>query len=290
MSNKPHDIVRGSLLALLAFFCMAIFGILTKVALEEGSFIWVSFIAYLVGSSALLPYVITQGKDFLKSSRLPMLISRAVIGTLASFLYTISIRYIPIVNGTLLFNTAPLFIPLIVFFFLKGKISRSVWIAVVIGFLGIVMIIKPTAAIFTQPGNLIGLASGVSLAIAYLLTKLLTDTDPRIRIIFYYLGIGTLIQIPLLFFSDLPSSESCFYAALSGLALVIAQIFLVTAYKYAEASEVGVYQYASVVFVGFFGWWLWDTVPSLWDLFGIILVTVAGIVVIRSNNKTPLKA
>lgn len=279
------DIVKGSLYALVAFFCMAVFGIFTKIALQGGSAFWVSFIVYLTGTLALIPYLVKEGFSYLKSEHYGLLIGRAVFGTIASFLYTISIHYIPIVNGTLLFNTAPIFIPLFSMLFLKTKIEKSTWFAVLLGFIGIIIIIKPTQAIFTQTGNIIGIFSGISLAIAYLLMKMLTSTDPGVRIIFYYLGIGTLIQIPLLFFSDsLPTSESCLYAILGGIFLLIAQLALVKGYQYAEASQIGIYQYSSVIFIGLFDWLLWNVVPTIGEAIGICLVALAGMIIIRSGR------
>lgn len=280
------NIAKGSLFALAAFLCMAVFGILTKIALEHSSVIWVSFITYLTGALVLVPYIARQGVAYLTSAHYPYLIGRAVFGTMASFLYTIAIHYIPLVNGTLLFNTAPIFIPILTVLFLKARVARGIWLAVAIGFVGIIFIIKPTEAIFTQPGNLIGLASGIFLATAYLLMKLLTGTDPGIRIIFYYLGIGTLIQLPLLLMAGpLPPADGVLYAVLGGITLMSAQLLLIKGYTYAEASQIGVYQYASVVFVGILDWMLWDVIPSKWDLVGILFVTLAGVVIIRSGRR-----
>lgn len=264
---------------------MAVFGIFTKIAIEGASVFWVSFIAYLTGALLLVPFIVQRGFEGLKSEHYIFLIGRALFGTVASFCYTISMHYIPIVNGTLLFNTAPLFIPLLATLFLKDKIGKSTWMAVLIGFLGVVIIIKPTEAIFTQPGNFIGLFSGISLAIAYLLMKLLTTSDPGIRIIFYYLGIGTLLQMPLLFFTaSLPTVESIFYASMAGILLLTAQMALVTGYQYAQASQIGIYQYTSVVFVGVLDWLFWGVIPSGGELIGALLVGCAGMVVIRSGG------
>lgn len=283
------DVLKGSLYGLAGFFCMAVFGITTKVALHGSSVFWVSFIAYLTGALLLFPVIAYGGFASLKSEHYLFLIGRAVFGTLASFFYTISMHYIPIVNGTLLFNTAPLFIPLLATLFLKDKIGKSTWLAVLIGFIGVIIIIKPTESLFTQPGNFIGIFSGVFLAIAYLLMKLLTATDPGIRIIFYYLGIGTLLQIPTLFFAgSLPSTDSIFYAMLAGALLLTAQMALVTGYKYAQASQIGIYQYSSVVFVGLIDWLVWGTVPSMGELIGALLVATAGMIVIRSGNSGPV--
>jgi drug/metabolite transporter (DMT)-like permease len=285
MTQSP-DIVKGSLYALAAFFCMAVFGILTKLALQDSSVIWVSFITYLTGACALIPYIVPKGIEYLKSERYGYLLGRAIFGCLASFLFTIAIRYIPIVNGTLLFNTAPIFIPILALLFWNLKVEKRIWLAVAIGFIGIAMIIRPTQAILTQPGNVIGLVSGLSLAIAYLLMKRLTDTDPGIRIIFYYLGIGMLIQIPLLFLpQSLPTQAGIFYAILSGTTLLTAQLALARAYIFAEAAQVGIYQYTTVAFVGLFEWLIFNHIPSLWDMVGVCLVALAGVIIIRGANQ-----
>lgn len=282
---KVSDIVKGSLYGIAGFFCMAVFGIFTKIALKSSPTLWVSFIAYLTSTILLIPFIAQRGFVYLKSEHYAFLIGRALFGTIASFCYTISMHYIPIVNATLLFNTAPLFIPLLATLFLKDKIARSIWFAVLLGFLGVIIIIKPTVAIFTQVGDFIGIFSGISLAIAYLLMKLLTSTDPGVRIIFYYLGIGTLIQIPFLFFIPLPYMESIFYSILAGILLLIAQMSLVTGYKYAQASQIGIYQYSSVVFVGLIDWLIWRTIPTKGEIIGALLVAFAGIIVIRNSTQ-----
>lgn len=286
-SPKPN-ILKGTALALTAFFFMAVFGILTKLALESSSFVWTSFIAYLTATLVLTPYIAYRGLGYLKSSHYGLLLGRAVFGTLASFLYTVSIQFIPIVNGTLLFNTAPIFIPLLSVLFLHARISQAIWWAVALGFVGIVIIIHPTAAIFTQTGNMVGLLSGFFLAVAYLLMKILTNTDPGIRIIYYYLGLGTILQTPFLFMFEAPDKSGVVYAFLSGIALMCAQISLVNAYRFAKAAEIGVYQYASVVIVGLLNWVIWDVVPPPWDAVGVALVIIAGILIIRGHdlNKT----
>lgn len=277
-------ILKGSLLAILAFFFMAIFGVFTKVAMQTSPVIWVSFIAYTTGAFVLLVTIIPKGFQIFKSDHYLMLIGRAVFGIMASFLYSFSINYIPLVNDTLLFNTAPIFIPILSILFLKRKIEKSIWIAVLIGFLGIIAIIRPTPALFSHYGNLVGLASGLSLAIAYMLMKELATTEPAYRIIIYYLGIGACLQLPFIFFSKAPDLHSLIFSILSGLALLVAQLLLVKAYTYASASQLGVYQYTSVVFVGILDWAIWNVIPNEWDLIGIVLVTLAGFFIIRSKS------
>lgn len=276
-----NNILKGSAFAVGGFFLMALFGIFTKIACESGSIIWVSFITYLTGSLALVPVLLKNGISLLKSDHYPYLFGRAAFGSLASFLYTLAMHHIPIVNATLLFNTAPIFIPFLAILWLKLPVSRGIWMAVLLGFVGIIVIIRPNAEIFDQWGNFIGLGSGISLAIAYMLMKLLTPTDPALRIIFYYLSIGAVLQLPLLFWAGpLPAGGSIAYSMLGGLTLLLSQFMLVRAYWYAQASQVGVFQYASVIFVGIFNWMIWNNIPPAMDILGVLLVAVAGMIII----------
>ena len=285
-STKTHNILKGSLFAIIAFFAMAVFGVFTKMGYEVGGPLWLSFMTYLIATLFTTIWILPKGFTYLRSNHYGYLILRAVIGTAASFLYMLSMNYIPIVNSTLLFNTAPIFIPLLSIVWLKLHIHTTIWFAVILGFIGILIIIKPSASSLITPGNLIGLLSGIALAIAYLTMKLLTDTDPGLRIIFYYVFIGTIMQIPLLWFAKTSlSSATFFYAFLSGVMLLIAQLSLVKAYTYAEASEVGVYQYTSIIFVALIEWFFWGKNPSLSDFIGFVFVSIAGVIIIRSGIK-----
>lgn len=289
--DTPQNLLKGSVYVIIAFFFMAVFGIITKVAAANGSSLWISFITYLAATAGMMYPILKNGINFLKTEHFLLHLGRGTFGLAASFLYMLSMQYIPIVNATLLFNTAPIFIPLLAIAFVKVSISLRTWLAIAIGFLGIIVIIKPTAAILTQSGDLLGIASGISLAIAYLLIKLMTPTEPQNRIVFYYFFIGTCIQLPCLIFAGpLPSWELCFLAALAGAALMIAQIFLVKGYTFAPVSQVGIYQYTSIVFVAILNWFIWNDVPPLSDLLGVLLVFVAAFIIIRSKNETPSKA
>ncbi len=289
MDNEKTNLIKGSFLVTCGFFCMAVFGILTKIAYQNDSGIWISFITYAASTLFLLPIVLSKGLSFLYSERFKYHFLRAAFGCSASFLYMLSMHYIPIVNGTLLFNTAPIFLPILAILFMNEKVTGFVWLAILLGFIGIIIIIKPTTEIFHQYGDIIGLASGICLAVAYLMIKILSSTDPSLRIVFYYFFISLILQIPLLWFAgDIPPLKESTFAALAGLALVLAQFFIVAGYKLAPVSKVGVFQYTSVVFVALLEWMLWGNVPTFSDLIGIILVATAGFFIVRSRPDNAL--
>lgn len=282
------NVFKGSSYALLAFFLMAVFGVLTKTAASQDSVFWVSFLSYLTGLLLMLPKVYKQGLLSLKTDYFSYHLGRVGFGLAASILYTVSLNYIPLVNATLLFNAAPLFIPALSIFMLKQTPSSFTWGAVVLGFIGILIIIKPSISLFEQPGNLVGLLSGICLAVAYVFIKMLSPTDPIERILFYFFFLATCIQVAFLpFLPDYPSWKAIFFSVLAGIAFFYAQMSLVKAYEYATAAEVGTFQYSSVVFVGLLDWIIWKQIPPPSDLIGVVLVMLAGLLIMK--NSTPSK-
>lgn len=281
---KP-DLTKGVIFILIAYLFLALFGVMTKIAIESMPQLWFSFFTYLSGFIILIPYAIYNKYNIFEPKYLGYHFCRAFFGLSASLMYMWSLQKISIVNATLLFNTAPIFIPIFAIFWWNRKISTSTWCAIGLGFLGIIFIIRPTTAILEQSGSLIGLASGISLAIAYMFVKELTNYVEPMKILFYFFGISTLLQLPFLFFVDpITNLYAIGYAVINGLFFILAQNFLVKAYEYAEASKVGVFQYSSVIFVGIINWLLWDKIPNNWALFGSLLVILAGGFVIRGTH------
>lgn len=283
---KESNFFKASIYILMAFFNLAIFGILLKVSSAQNGSLWPTFIAFSTSVFFMLPYVFYKGINFLKTDKLSLHVRRSVFGLGATMLYTIALNEIPIVNATLLFNTSPLFIPIISIIWLREKTTWAVWQAIILGFIGIIFIIKPNLLLFTHAGNLIGLCSGILLAIAFLLVKKLSLTEPSMRTVFYFLLFSAFLLIPFLFFEELPNLENCLLASLGGICMIFTQSFLVEGYKYGEPSEVGIYQYSSVVFVGILNWIIWGIAPNILDCLGILLVVSGAYLIIQNKQQS----
>lgn len=278
---SPPRRSKGIAYILLAFFFMALFGLTTKIAAASAPKLWVSFITYLTGTIILAPAVVYYGKSSFSLEHWGYHLGRAAFGLGASLLYMWSLQQIPLVNATLLFNTAPIFLPLLSIAWLKIPIARNTWWAIALGFLGIIFIIKPTRDLFEQSGDLLGLASGISLAIAYMCVKQLTRYATALQINFFFFSLATLMQLPCLLWGGAPPDFWLgMHAVLAGLCFIVAQIFLVKAYQNGSASELGVFQYTTVIFTGIFGWWLWNEVPSSLEFVGLALVMTAGTLIL----------
>jgi len=266
---------------IIAFFFVAIFGAFLKMASKDSSSIWASFMAYIFALIIQIILVSRKGISFLKTKRFFGHVGRAFFGALATILYIISMKYIPLLNATLLFNTTPLFIPILAIFMLKAKISWKVWCSIVIGFIGVIFILKPGIGILDHPGAIIGLGSGLCLATAFIFIKILTSTEPPERIIFYFFFLGTCFFVPILFFAgEVPSFTYWAWGLGAGASFILTQFFIVKAYTYADPHDIGAFQYVSVIFAGLIGWIFWDRIPTDTDIIGVILVIIGGILAI----------
>jgi len=281
--------LKGIAFAIGSYFFMALYSIFLKLASTAGgNSVWVNFIAYFSGTIALSPLLIRKGPAFLRTNHFSTHVLRAFCGVLSSYMYTLSMSFIPLVNATLFFNTSPLFIPIFSIFLLKAKVSRRDWLAIFVGFLGVIVIIRPTSDILKQSGDFIALGSGLFLGLGYIFIKMLTKTDSRMLITFYFCFLASIMQGPFLFiYPHIPPLACIGWSIGAGLMVIMVQLFLAAAYSYAEATKVGALQYSSLIFVGIIGWILWGNVPKPMDILGMVLVIAGGVMIVLQSAGQP---
>lgn len=283
--TADKNLVSGVLFALFGFFGMALFGALLKESSMGTSPFWTCFFAYLTALVLFVCLFGYKGISFYNTKRLPLHFARAFFGVLASIAYIAAMAYIPLLNATLLFNSTPLFIPIFSMILLKDRVGWPTWSAIFLGFIGITFIIRPHLDTLLEPGNLLGIGSGILLALAFVYIKMMTNTEPRERILLYFFALSTLMQFPFIpLYGPFPPLYSLFMACLAGVALVMAQWGIVKAYERAPASSVGIFQYSAVVFIGIIDWLIWHATPTLFDVIGTIIVILAGALILTIKN------
>jgi drug/metabolite transporter (DMT)-like permease len=164
-------------------------------------------------------------------------------------------------------------------------VKPVVWISLLIGLAGIVMIIKPGPQMFQKPASLVALASGMCSALALVATNKLTETEPPVRILFYNFGISTVLLIPMAVWTWKPLTGSQ-WLLLSGIGVFFAltQYLIILAYRYASATELSPFNYTVVVFSGLLGWLVFGTVPDALGMLGAVLICLGGILSIEAGH------
>lgn len=198
----------------------------------------------------------------------------------------VAVGSLPLLDSVLLSNAAPLFIPLVVWVWLKKKVQPTVWLSLFIGLVGIVLIIRPGPQMFRNPASLVALTSGMFSAVALVATNKLTDTEPPTRILIYNFGISTILLIPvaLWVWKPLTGREWLLLLGVGG-CYALTQYFIILAYRHATAEEISPFNYMVVVFSGLLGWLVFGNVPGVTAFLGTLLICAGGILSIKSGHR-----
>lgn len=245
----------------------------------------VVFFRNLFGLIALAPWIVRHGWSSLGTRRPWGHMARAAAGLAAMYCYFFALAHLTLGEAVLLNYTMPLFIPFIAWWWLGERVAPKLWGAIAIGFLGIVLILKPGLALFS-PVSLVGLAAGMLGATAMVGIRRLTRTEPAYRIVFYFSLLATIVSaVPLLWSWQMPRPGLWLPLLAIGALATVAQVLMTRAYAEAPAAAVGPFIYATVVFAALFGWGLWGEGVDLISLVGAIFVCVAGVATIRESGK-----
>lgn len=192
------------------------------------------------------------------------------------FFYVIA--HLRLSEAFLLMATAPLFIPIIAYIWIGEPVERKVRGAIIIGFIGIILILKPGIGMF-QSIAFIGLGAGLLGALAMVSIRRMSASEPTIRIVFYFTVFGTIVSaVPLIWSWQAPAPEIWWLLGLMGLLAAVGQFLLTKGYSLAPAAQVGPFTYGNVVFATFLGWVCWGEGLDSLTWIGAFLICIAGIV------------
>lgn len=239
--------------------------------------IQIIFFQNFISLICILPLALRKGVKRLKTEVLGTHLIRDIAGVLSYYLYFVAIRYLNLTDATILNYTAPFFVPILWWIWMKEKVELHVWWSIIVGFIGVAVILNPTKQIF-QEGFLFGLFAGVCSGIAFVALRILNlQKEPMSRTLFYYFLFGTLFSTPFAaVYWVHPTGLQWLKVAGVGLATVTAQMLLTIAYRYGTASFLSPLGYSTVVYAGISSWLLFNTSPGYRSIIGTILIVIGG--------------
>ena len=225
-----------------------------------------------------------------------LLLFRGLMGFLALLCFFYDIAHIPLAEAMTYSKTSPIWTALFAYLFLHEALSGRAWMAVFVGFLGIVLITDP----FTTPFDkydILGILSGVGAALAYTSVRELKRYYDTRAIVLSFMGMGTLGPLVLMAISPyveakwldfifaefvVPKKELWWMIIAMVVLATLAQIFMTKAYGAAKAGIVATVSYSNILFSILFGViFLADPLPDFVKFLGIILIVLSGILVAR---------
>ena len=250
--NHPasNKIMTGLILLSTSAFLFASMGVLIRLASHTVDNPTIVFFRNAIGLLVLTPFLLTQGIDHLKTSRIWMHAWRSVVGLIAMYGFFYAIAHLKLSNAMVFTYSSPIFIPLVAWLFLKEKMTVYMVLAAVLGFVGVIMVTKPDTGLFNGL-SVIGIGSSFLAAMAFVTVRALTDTEPVTRIVFYFCFIGTLLSaIPMLWFWRSYSRRELILLCSAGALATLSQICLSKAYSFAPAGQIGPANYLAIIFAG----------------------------------------
>jgi len=222
---------------------------------------------------------------------------RALLGVLSQYALFYYLIYGSILDATLLFMTTPLFVPLISKIMQKIPIQRKQWISVIVGFIGVVFILKPTHNILDWHA-VIGLTSGLFNAASQVYYhKILKQSNVKSANLYMYTFSALFALIPVIIFWHPLANALPFFNIHVNSSLILLLISLAIvgisnksfkgkAYsKVSKASSLTPLLYTAIVFAGLLDWLVYNIVPDTLSIIGAVLITASGFVLYIGKSK-----
>ena len=228
-------------------------------------------------------------KTFYKTSRPKLHAFRAITGTLAIIALFIALREIPLADVVSLTFGGPIFVTLGSIFFLSEKVGIKRWLAVLIGFFGMLLIVKP-AYEELNIYYIFPIIFCIFFACVALRIRSLSSTEPNYRIALYFSLLSMIVGLLTLPFGwVMPNKFELFLLIFTGLVGSVANILLTVSLRYAEASLVTPTKYLNLVFAILLGYFIWSEIPKLLTLVGAGLIIISSVIIFMSESELKKK-
>jgi drug/metabolite transporter (DMT)-like permease len=283
--NSQSDVMRASFFALFAAILAACFTLTIRYATEELHPYQAVFLRFAFGLILILPMVMKCGLKSLATKRLPLFGLRGVLSAAEMCLWFMAVLYLPLAEATTLNFTVPLFGTILAAVILREQVRIHRWLAIVIGFVGVALIIQPGTDTM-QAASILPIAAAMCMASAGLITKRLVATESTTSLLFYLMIITTPVSlIPALFVWQTPSWSALGLMAVAALMMNVMQVCNVKALQLADYSFFVGFSYLRLPIIAVLALILFGEVPDIWILpGGAMIIGAAGYVALRERK------
>lgn len=275
---RLHKPAQGAALLALSALFFALMGVFIREAtLASVNNEMVVFFRNAVGVLFFLPLALTRGLAPLRTRRPWVHIKRTFCGLAAMYCYFYALAHLPLTDAMLFSYAAPVFTPLIAWWWLKEPLTKRMLLATAIGFVGVALVAKPSGALVSGI-SLIGMLASVMAACAFVSIREMSNTEPAFRIVFYFALFSTLVSaVPLLWAWQPLTRDELVLLLLAGLMASLGQLTMSQAYSCAPPGLIGPVAYLAIVFGGIIAWLRWNEVPSSASILGAGLIFAASL-------------
>ncbi|MDP3560754.1 MAG: DMT family transporter [Legionellaceae bacterium] len=276
--------MRGMAFCLLSYFFISLIGLFEKSISHDIS---IPVIMFFQSTVCVLLSVFSLFKNNIKSLKplqpLDYLI-RISSGAACYVTLFYIIRFIPISEAMLYQYSASLWIPFIMSIWLKVRMRNALWIGILVGFAGLILILKPNQSMLNVV-SLVGILCGIFQAISVVAVRKLS-TEPRSRVMFYNFFVVMIVSsfFAIKYWTPLNLSDFLLLCCV-GITTYIGQTIFSYACNFAHPTTLAPLCYTSILYSGLIGWVVWRELPDTQAEIGIVLVVLGCVLTVLMNRK-----
>ncbi len=277
---RPHRPLFAIGLRLAAVICMSIMFVTVRLADMHGVRLVESlFYRQVIALPVVVAYVVMSGNlQAIRTPRLGVHISRTAMGLIGMALNFGSYILLPPAEATTIGFTMPIFGTILSALILREATGIHRWSAVILGFFGVLIMVRPDAGHFPAGGVAVAIVAALNTAIVSMVLRELGRTENAATIVFWF----TLLSIPplavgVLFWGQPHDAVTWGLLAIIGVSGALAQIFLTAALRWAPLSVVLPMDYSTIIWTTLLGWLLWGDWPMSTTWIGAALIIASGL-------------
>lgn len=286
MPQRPADApVRGVLMMCFAVACFATMnGFVKELRVQElplMEIIWGRYFFHTVIVLALFPRRIPM---LLSGSDKGLQVLRSILVLLATACMFTAVGFMPLADAVAITFIAPLLITALSVPLLKERVGLRRWVAVCVGFVGMLIIVRPGGGLF-QLAALLPIGVTVFYAIYQIITRVISHRTDPINTVFYTAIVGGVVMsLAVPFFWQTPTVEQWGLLIVIGLLGGLGHWAIILAYQRAEAPLVAPFAYTELIWATLMGIALFGDYPDLWTLAGAGVIAASGIYILKREN------
>lgn len=286
MNTKKY---KGVIYIILSAFFFALMSMFIRLSGDIPSFQKAFFRNFVAMAISVITMIKHHEKPVIKSGNLIYLVMRSICGTVGIICNFYAIDNLNLSDASMLNKMSPFFAIIFSFILLKEKISPVQALIVTGAFIGSIFIVKPSSEILSSPASLVGLLGGMGAGTAYTFVRILGQKgENKSFIVLFFSAFSCLVFLPFLIFDYHEMSlKQLVFLILAGVSACGGQFSVTSAYCYAPAKEISVYDYSQLIFATVLGFLVFGQIPDSLSIIGyIIIISMAVAMFIYNNKKT----
>jgi drug/metabolite transporter (DMT)-like permease len=275
---NSENLSKGIFFILLAVFLFAGSDALSKYLTNDYPVVMVLWVRYVVHTLLMLAVLRPPSLGKLIECKQPKWqVLRGLCMVCTNLLFISALHFIPLAEGTAIVYISPLLVLALSGPILGDQVGRLQWIAVVIGFIGVLIVVRPGGSLF-HPVALLAIAAAFSFSIYQLITRKLSGIDNANAtnlISGMISAIVTSAMIP--FFWKTPTLPMALFMVGLGVSALLSHLFMTHAYQFAKPALLAPFTYMQLLFAGIIGYFLFDHTPDFLGLVGMFIIVLGGL-------------